>query len=108
MKSSSNGFIRVTQLEGILNGLGLYLSPKEIQILASGFASDGKGGISGQEFVDAIHCLLYDVTSKRLFDEHRKKQLEMEEKETERKEREDIAWAKVMKELGESILIHDK
>lgn len=54
-------FITVPQLANIVTGLGLQLAPTEVEVLATGFASDGAGGIDSQEFCDMVHSLVYNI-----------------------------------------------
>lgn len=54
------GFISCEQLTGILYAVGITMSKGEIELLASGFASDGKGFIDAEEFCRAIQTLMYN------------------------------------------------
>lgn len=54
-------YITIPQLVVIINGLGLQMSPTEVELLATGFASDGKGGIDSEEFCNMVHTLVYNV-----------------------------------------------
>jgi hypothetical protein len=36
------------------------MSKEEVEVLASGFGSDGKGNINAEEFCEMIHSLMYD------------------------------------------------
>jgi hypothetical protein len=73
-----------------------------------GFESDGNGGISAQEFANAIHCLMYDVTSKRLYDENMRKIKAQQRHQEETEVKEIIEVMRLMSEIAESILIHDR
>ncbi len=54
-------FVTVPQIISVISGLGLSISIPEIEMLASGFASDGEGGIDVKEFCEMIHSLLYNI-----------------------------------------------
>jgi hypothetical protein len=64
-------FIAVPQLQEIIAQLGLGLTSKEIQVLASGFASDGKGGIDSEEFCEMIRSLVYNLMGSHFRDGER-------------------------------------
>ena len=51
---NGTGFISVVELTAILYNLGILMSSKEIEILSTGFASNGKGGnlFNDTELVD--------------------------------------------------------
>jgi hypothetical protein len=61
LPASSPTFISVAQLINVVYSLSLNLSQQEIEVLASGFASDGEGGIDCREFCDMIHTLVYNL-----------------------------------------------
>ena len=42
-----------------------YISVSEVEVLASGFASDGMGGISTMELCQTLFTLLYHVIQQR-------------------------------------------
>lgn len=54
------GFVSCVQLQHILvHRLGLKMSPKEISLLAMGFASDGEDNINAEEFTSALQMLFH-------------------------------------------------
>jgi Ca2+-binding EF-hand superfamily protein len=54
------GFVSCDQLQQILvHRLGLKMSPKEISLLAMGFASDGQDNINAEEFNSALQTLFH-------------------------------------------------
>lgn len=53
--------ITVKQLQDIIQQLGLQMNQKELEMLCSGFASNGKGGIDAKEFCDMIRSLVYNL-----------------------------------------------
>ena len=54
-------YISVKQLQTILQQVGLQLTTPEIDMLCTGFASDGKGSIDAKEFCDMIRTLVYNL-----------------------------------------------
>jgi hypothetical protein len=60
-KADAPTYISVPQLIDIIGQIGLGLTSQEIQVLASGFASDGKGGIDSYEFCEMIRSLVYNL-----------------------------------------------
>lgn len=54
-------FITVAQLQACFQFVGLDFNVKEIGVLASGFASDGKGGINCQEFCNMVQSVGYNL-----------------------------------------------
>lgn len=61
LSDSTPSYITIPQLTSICNELSLQLTIKEIEILATGFGSNGKGGIECQEFIDMIQSLVYNL-----------------------------------------------
>jgi Ca2+-binding EF-hand superfamily protein len=60
-KPESRHYISVLQLKEIMLRLGLGMTNEEIEILASGFASNGKGSIDAKEFCEMIRSLVYNL-----------------------------------------------
>jgi Ca2+-binding EF-hand superfamily protein len=60
-KPESRHYISVAQLKDIVLRLGLGMTNEEIEILASGFASNGKGSIDAKEFCEMIRSLMYNL-----------------------------------------------
>ena len=59
-RSKNMGYISVPQLSDALSSVGIKMSKEEVEVLASGFGSDGKGNINAEEFCEMIHSLMYD------------------------------------------------
>ena len=74
----SKGFIQPSELHAILTGIGISMSIKEVEILCTGFASNGTGGIDALELGRVIQTMTYntpnnpidrELDSKKLIDE---------------------------------------
>eukprot|EP01034_Spumella_vulgaris_P022749 gene22749-28907_t len=102
----SVGFVSCAQLGDALSSVGIVsMAPREIEVLATGFASDGKGGINATEFCEMVQTLLYN-----LIGEHAARVAEghalVNGQKKEQREEENNEF--LMVELCEGILLHDK
>lgn len=58
---SGRTYLTVPQLTNLVESLKLNISQKEVEVLATGFASDGKGGIDINEFSEAVKSLVFNL-----------------------------------------------
>ena len=59
--SVSYGFLSVSELADVINSVGVHMSPRELEALALGFASDAHGGINCSEFCETIQELVFNA-----------------------------------------------
>jgi hypothetical protein len=120
LKNDNTVYVTVKQLQDILARLGLGMAPKEIEVLATGFASDGKGGIDAKEFCEMIHSLVYNLIgnhfrhgqgdtlhSRRGGSRHGFSQNDVED-EIDREELFNLEYQKILRELCEGIVTYDR
>ena len=121
LKDDNTVYVTVKQLQEILARLGLGMAQKEIEVLATGFASDGKGGIDAREFCEMIHSLVYNLIGNHFRhgqgdtlhsrrgggSRHGFSQNDIED-EIDREELLNLEYQKVLRELCEGIVTYDR
>lgn len=64
-KREKNDYISIPKLHDIISSVGLRMARAEVEILASGFGSDGRGSINVPELCETVHTLVYDIMGQK-------------------------------------------
>ena len=100
-KKNDGMHISVPQLADVIASVGLKMVPKEIELLCTGFASDGEGKIDSKEFCEMVKTLLYNLVG-----EHAARQAETLALQNSHNQSNE--YYKLMEELCRDIVTHDK
>lgn len=108
-------YISVPELSTILLQSNLYLGQAEVEMLASGFASNGRGGVSTAELCQTLFQLLYHIIKRREGEQSVAKRRDGEAdpddflmQEHFRNKRASEQVGALIEELGDDILCYDK
>eukprot|EP01038_Epipyxis_sp_PR26KG_P004635 gene4635-6514_t len=104
-RSTHPDFIKIPQLVDVIQSVGLKMSAAEIEILASGFASDGKGGVDVKEFCQTVNSVIYNVMNENAESAAKARLLQ---KKVSEKEYENNRVNNLMKEICFGILKNDR
>ena len=104
-KGDQGRYITCLMLSDALASVGLRMGLDEVTMLATGFGSNGRGGIDSQELIEALQALLYNFIGEHEVVERERRVRAGGQREAER---EDDAAYSVMVEICNSILTYDK
>ena len=104
-KGERGRYITCNMLSDVLASVSLRMTTEEVTILATGFGSNGKGGIDSQELSEALQALLYNFIGEHEVVDRERRAKSAGQRAVEQEE--DAALA-VMVEICQSILTHDK
>lgn len=109
-----DSYITVPELSTILLQSSLYLGQAEVEMLASGFASNGRGGVSTTELCQTLFQLLYHIIKRREGEEtvgRKRGETDPDDflmQEHFRNKRASEELGALIEELGDDILCYDK
>lgn len=104
-KGANGRYITCNMLGDVMTSVGLRMSMDEVTMLATGFGSNGNGGIDSDELCEALQALLYNFIG-----EHEVVEREQRSKMAHHREAEedDEHSHNIMVEICMSILTHDR
>ena len=104
-RSKNPGYISVPQLSDVITSVGLHMARQEVEVLASGFGGDGRGGINAEEFCDVVQTLIYDYLGEHSLADA-KRRADAGDGRSARRQEDQVD--NLLLEMCESILVHDK
>jgi len=104
-KREGDNYISIAKLHDIISSVGLRMARAEVEILASGFGSDGRGSINVPELCETVHTLVYDILGQKEAEETKYQSMDAEA--THAKVQQDEV-DKLILEICENILAYDK
>lgn len=104
-KGANGRYITCNMLGDVMTSVGLRMGMDEVTMLATGFGSNGNGGIDSEELCEALQALLYNFIGEHEVVEREKRSKMAHHREAEE---EDEHSHNIMVEICMSILTHDK
>ena len=104
-KREGSDYISIAKLHDIISSVGLRMARAEVEILASGFGSDGRGSINVPELCETVHTLVYNIMGQKAAEET--KYYAMDAEVTQAKVYQGEV-DKLILEICENILAYDK